>query len=396
MKILMFNYEYPPVGGGGGVSHALLVEELARRHRIAVVTSAYRDLPRREIRRGVEILRVPVVGREERAVASLTSLVSFPPGAWLAAWRLLSRERFDLINSHFAVPTGPGSLPPALITATPHVVSLHGGDIYDPSKKISPHRVAPLRWTVSWVLRRSAAVVAQSSDTRANAYRFTSYRGPIEIIPLGIRPPEVTAAPRAELGLPEDVFLAATVGRLVKRKGVDRLLRALAHPACREVHLVIMGDGPERRSLERTAAGLELADRVRFTGAVEERRKWQILHCADAYVSATLHEGFGLAYLEAMSAGLPAVTFDHGGHVDFLRHGENGYLVPTGDERALGEALGRLAGDPAAARRLGEAARSTAEAYTVERCARAYEELFQRVMDGRAPRAVRTRAGTPG
>lgn len=381
MRILTFNYEYPPLGGGGGVVHALIAEELARRHTVYVITSSFGDLPRRENRGGVEIIRVPVLGRRDQSAASLVSLLSYPPAAWVAAWRLLRAESFDVINSHFAVPTGPGSLLPARLADIPHVLSLHGGDIFDPSKKLSPHRLVGVRSAVNWVLRNSDAVVAQSSNTRENAYRFYPYRGPIEVIPLGIRQPDVPPASRAELGLPEDRFLTITVGRLVKRKGIDQLLHALASPECQGADLIVVGDGPERAGWEQLAAELGLSGRVRFLGRVEEVRKWQLLGCADAYVSSTLHEGFGLVYLEGMAAGLPIVTFDHGGQIDFLRHEETGYLVRMGDTAGLAAAIGRLVSHPQEVERYRRNNLRLAPQHRIEECAQQYEQLLQRVAD---------------
>jgi glycosyltransferase involved in cell wall biosynthesis len=389
MNILTFDYEYPPLGGGGGVVHALIAEELAKHHRVWVVTSAFEGLPRREERAGVNILRVPVLGRNDRAAASLLSMLTYPPGAWMVSARLLRRERIDVVHGHFAVPTGPGSLPPAKVAGVPHVISIHGGDIYDPSKALSPHRIAPMRAAVRWVLRGSAAVVAQSTNTRDNARRYYGFEGPIEVIPLGIRQPSVAPATRAELGLPKDAFLTITVGRLVRRKGLDVLLRSLARVDSETMRLLVVGDGPERPELERLAAELGLRDRVQFLGRVEEERKWQLLQAADAYVSATMHEGFGLVYLEALAAGIPVITFDHGGQVDFLRDGETGYLVPTGDLAALTAAITRLAADPARARSMGEANRRRAVNHRIEECAARYEELFTRLLEGSGASPVR-------
>ena len=385
MKILMFDYEYPPLGGGGGVVHELIAEELATRHEVVVVTSMGPGLPERETRRGVEIVRVPVWGRSERSVASIRSMLTFPPAAWLAGRELLKSRSFDLINAHFAVPTGPGSLPLARLAGIPHVLSIHGGDIFDPSKRTSPHRIPPLRSTVRELLRRSHRVVAQSTDTRDKALHYYAVQREIDVIPLGIRPPPDGTADRKAVGLPDDAFVAVTVGRLVRRKGLDALLRAVARPACDGVHLVVVGAGPEREDLEELAGSLGLAGRVTFTGWVSEDRKWEILRASNLYVSATLHEGFGLMFLEAMAVGIPVVTSNHGGHTDFLRDGRTGYLVQPGDEAALADAIAKLAGDSAAAAAMGEANRELFRSrYTIAHCAEAYEALFDEVLTGRS------------
>ena len=227
MNILMMDYEYPPLAGGGGLVHSWMAEDLAQRHRVVVITSALSGLPRREVVRGVEVLRVRVMGRRDREVASLSSLLSFPPAVWRAVASLRA-ERFDVMNGHFAVPTGPASVLTAKMLGIPHVLSLHGGDIFDPSKRLSPHRFAPVRAVVRGVLNHSDTVIAQSKDTHDNARHYYRYGGPLEIIPLGIPQPTVQQASRAELGLPEHAFLGVTVGRIIARKGIDQLIRILA------------------------------------------------------------------------------------------------------------------------------------------------------------------------
>lgn len=389
MRILVFNSEYPPIGGGGGVVNALIAEELARRHEVCVVTSGFDDLPSREVRGGVEVLRVPVIARREPEVASLPSLLSFPAAAWAGAARLLRRRRFDLINAHFAVPTGPGSLPVAKLAGVPHVVSLHGGDIYDPSKSLSPHRSPVLRAVVCYVLAHSDRVVAQSTNTRDNVYRYYRYRGPIDLIPLGIRHPDVEPATRAELGLPQEAYLAVTVGRLVPRKAVDVLLRALALPGCEDIHLAVVGGGPELPALQRLRNRLGLGARVRFLGRVDETRKWQVLRASDLYISSTMHEGFGLAYLEAMAAGLPVITANEGGQVDFLCQGETGFLVPPGDPGRLAQAVARLRAQPALAARMRHTNLQRSQAHRIEHCAQAYEQLFEDAILARRDRRSR-------
>jgi glycosyltransferase involved in cell wall biosynthesis len=304
-------------------------------------------------------------------------MLAYPPSACLAAARLLRRERFDVVNGHFAIPTGPASLPVAKLARVPHVLSLHGGDVYDPSKRLSPHRFGLLRFTVTRVLRWSDVVIAQSTNTRDNVYRYYPYRGPVEIVPLGIRIPAVKPAPRSSLGLPDGAFLLVTVGRLVRRKAVDELLRILARPGSEALHLAVIGTGPELSQLQALARELGLGPRVHFLGRLSEEAKWQVLMASDAYASTTMHEGFGLVYVEAMAAGLPVVTYDHGGQTDFLTDGVTGRLLPVGQPDGMASALVSLAADPAAARRMGEANRCAAERYRIEVCAAAYERIFE-------------------
>jgi glycosyltransferase involved in cell wall biosynthesis len=384
VRILTLNYEYPPVGGGGGVVHELIATELARRHRVVVITSSSGRLPRHEVREGVDIVRVPVVGDRTGSASPAALLLSYPVSAYLAARALLRNEPFDVVHAHFAVPTGVGSLPAARAAGVPHMISLHGGDVFDPSRRWSPHRLPPVRAVVDWVLRGSDAVVAQSSNTRDNVHRYYRFPGPIRIVPLGIRRPSFEQVGREAVGLPRDRFLAVTIGRLVPRKQVHLLLDALTRPACRGVDLVIVGDGPERDLLEQTVRALSLGDRVHFLGTVSEERKWQVTAECDLFVSSTAHEGFGLVYLEAMAVGVPIVTFDHGGHVDFLEDRRHGRLVPAGDVEGLAHAIGDLREDPELLAAYRENCLAAAPAHDIRRCAAAYEALYEEMVDTRA------------
>ena len=107
MRILFCNYEYPPLGGGGGVVMAAIARELARRHDVTVLTSRADGLDARSNDAGVRVVRVPVFFRNQLAVANLPSMAAYLP---MGAWRGLQLARqmaFDIINTHFVVPSGP-------------------------------------------------------------------------------------------------------------------------------------------------------------------------------------------------------------------------------------------------------------------------------------------------
>jgi glycosyltransferase involved in cell wall biosynthesis len=376
----MINYEYPPLGGGGGVIHRATAVELATRHEITVLTSGMSGLPREEVQDGLRILRVPVLGRRGLPTASIPSMLSFFASSLVdGGWRL-RRGSFQLVHTHFAVPTGPSAVLLARALGLPHVLSIHGGDLFDPSKKLSPHRVAPLRAAVRWVLRSVDRVVAQSRNTRQNVYRYYGVNREVDLIPHGIPRPSFRPASRAELGFGDPKFLLVTVGRLVRRKGLGQLLEAVVRLRDTGTALAIVGSGPQEEELRRRAAEMGIADCVFFTGAVDEERKYQILAASDLYVSTTLHEGFGLVYLEAMQAGLPVVSYGYGGQSDFLRDGETGALVAPGDVAAFVLAARGLLQDPASRERMARRGGEVASLYSIGACARAYERLYEETL----------------
>ena len=143
MNVLMLNYEYPPLGGGGGVLNQQLAEELSQNNQVTLITSQFGDQPSHEIRGGVEILRVPVLWRSNPNAATLLSMFSFFPTSLRTGYRLLHTRPFDLVHSMFAIPSAPSGFMLAKRFRLPHVLSILGGDVYDPSKRLSPHR-APL------------------------------------------------------------------------------------------------------------------------------------------------------------------------------------------------------------------------------------------------------------
>ena len=380
MRILAFNYEYPPLGGGGGVVFQAMYDELAKRHAVTIITSGHGELPRIESRDGQEVHRVPVLGRDKLATASFSSMLSYVPASWNCGKRLLSEDRFDVINTHFAVPTGPAPQVLAEYFRVPNVLSIHGGDIYDPSKRMSPHRLPLVRAVVRRLISRASRVVAQSVDTRDNARKFYGAKREIDIIPLGIKMPAPPARDRAALGIEPDRFVMITIGRIVARKGLDTLLDVMKRLDDPRDLLIIVGRGPLLPELQAKARALGVAPRVLFTGRISEDEKWRLLAASDLYASTALHEGFGLVFLEGMQAGLPVVCNDSGGQRDFLEDGRTGGLVPLGDVDAFANAVRRLKTDAELRRRCSEFNRARVAEYTIERCASRYEALFDEVV----------------
>ena len=195
--------------------------------------------------------------------------------------------------------------------------------------------------------------------------------GAIGTIPNGVAWRESPARPRFFPGP-----TVAAVGRLTPQKGIDLLLAALA--ALPDICAVVAGDGPERARLERQRDELELRNRVRFVGWVEDVSS--LLAAVDCFALPSRYEAFPLVVLEAMHAGLPVVAADVGSVREAVVPDETGFLVPADDVGSLRDAL-RQALEPATAARLGKRSREVAKAsFSADRMARDYERLYRRLV----------------
>jgi glycosyltransferase involved in cell wall biosynthesis len=152
-----------------------------------------------------------------------------------------------------------------------------------------------------------------------------------------------------------------SVSRLVKSKGQDVLLRAVAllKQANIPVRLHIGGDGPERDALEALAVELQITDRATFLGFLDEDRYMEEMRAADVFVLASHAEPMGVVYMEAMATEIATVGTNAGGVPEIIRDGVNGLLVPPNDPQALADVLRRLDQDPQLRLQLGQAARRT-------------------------------------
>jgi glycosyltransferase involved in cell wall biosynthesis len=234
------------------------------------------------------------------------------------------------------------------------------------------------RWLYGRLLRRVAAI-SPAVERRLLAAGVEPQR--IRVIwsavdPDALAPSAPREALRAQLGAPPETACVLAAANLVRRKGVDVLLAAVAAlaPGARWA-LWIAGDGPERAALEAAASRLGVGDRVRFLGRRSDVP--DLLEACDVFVLPSRKEGLGVA---------SAV----GGLAEVVAADETGLVVPPGDAAALATALERLIADPELARRLGAAgAKRVAEHFLAERMVSAYESLYREILaEGRADARV--------
>jgi glycosyltransferase involved in cell wall biosynthesis len=383
VHILVINYEYPPIGGGGGFVTRDILEEIVKHgHQVTVVTSHFNQLKKREHANGVEIIRVPVFFRMEIEVANMPSmLIYFPSSVVHTLLSTANRRKYNVINTHFAVPSGPAGHLISKFLNLPNVLSIHGGDIFDPSKSLSPHKTPIVSSVVQLMLNKADRIVAQSTDTKKNAYRYYQVNQEIEIIPLGIKKPIFKSAIRDRFGLGQNDFVFCTIGRLIKRKNLHELIKILSEIGNGDdLKLIIIGEGPERTHLENHARQNGVSNRVYFFGNVSDHTKFQLLDISDVYISTALHEGFGLVFLEAMECGLPVICYDRGGQNDFLINGKTGFLVEFGNKDLFVDRILDIYSNKKLRDNISRFNKKLINDYYISSCAQKYLSLFRTVI----------------
>ena len=300
-----------------------------------------------------------VPDRLQRHPAYLVLVPEYLAAGAAAAWRLGRKRGYDVVHVHWAVPHGLAGWAAARAARAALVTTFYGAEI-----RWAERRFPPARAFLRWYCRRSQ-LVAISESTRAMIAPYAEGR-PVTVIPYGVPLPEAPGAeverePGAEPSGPPRILF---VGRLVARKGVDRLLEALTTIADRVWRLEIVGFGPEQGPLERRAAELGLSDRVDFLGRVTSVELVEAYRRAACFVlPATLDEradteGLGVVLLEAMSYGVPVVATRRGGIVDIVTDGRTGLLVED-EPAAIARGVATILDDPAGSRALGIAGRTS-------------------------------------
>jgi glycosyltransferase involved in cell wall biosynthesis len=270
-------------------------------------------------------------------------------GAWaMPALRraLRGAGAFDLIHAHNAVPAGDAVLRARV--GCPVVVSVHGGDVLWTAGRVPGGRAAVHR-----TLTAANLVLANSAGVERLARAHGAQR--TAVVHLG------SDLPLPPARSPEPLLV--TVGHLVARKRHADVIQALASlPA--EVRYLVIGDGPERARLARLAAELGVAHRVELAGQLDPAPALARARAAWLFVMPSTAEAFGLAYIEAMAAGVPAIgSVGEPGPVEIAAAGGGIELVPPGDPGSLAALLAALLADPERLRALSTAARATVAAH---------------------------------
>ena len=274
------------------------------------------------------------------------------PRAWVTIIRWLRMHRVDVLHAHKFGANLAGVVIGRL-TGVPVIAHEHG-------LRASP---SPARRLADQLIGRLAAVVLCVSEADRDRLVTTEHLPPRKVrhVPLGVAAPDAMPASRTEarrdLGLPVEGVVIVTTAVLRPEKRLDVLLAAFAEvrSTAPDAVLLVMGDGPQRESLETQAATLALGRGVRFLGHRTDVPG--VLAAADIGVLCSDHEGTPLALMEYMNAGLAIAATEVGGVPAMVRNEREGLLVPPGSPAELAAGLRRLCADVPLREALGQAAR---------------------------------------
>jgi glycogen synthase len=369
---------YPHVGGIEELTRQLALAFKARGHQATVLTNRWPEGVRpREVLNGIDVMRMDFPLPAKRPSAALRFL-AMTPLAVVTLLRDLRRWQPDVVH---VIGAGPPSVYLAALKPglrSPLVFTGQGELTFDAHRVFE--RSATLRGGLRLMLRRADAVTACSAFVMRDLEKVGEIRAPSSVIPNGVEPADFADAP------PEGDFdpYVLGVGRLVPQKGFDVLIDACAADEVVQLNLVLAGDGFEREHLRARAVELGIESRVTFVGDVTRGRIARLLRGALVFALPSREEPFGIALLEAMAAGVPAVATAAGGIPEFARDGVNSLLVQPDNASALAAAIARAAFDSKLRAHISEGGRVTAEAHSWAHIAERYEEVYRRAQRRRA------------
>lgn len=369
MKILMLNYEYPPLGGGASPVTRALSEELVKLgHFVDVVTMGFNGLKPKELINGVTVYRVPCI-RKQKGVCQTHEMLSYCYSAFRLLPDLLKENQYDINHTHFIIPTGVVSY--LKKSKLPYIITSHGSDVpnYNPDRFGIQHKLLKPLWNR---VVRNAACITSPTEYLKNLILENLDEGDyccnIKIIPNGVDPENFNLKKK------EKKILVVT--RLFERKGVQYVIDAIKD--IKDHELIICGDGPFRENLERQIGKLKVSN-IHLLGFVSTERLKYEYETSSIFVLPSSAENFPVVLLEAMASGCAIITTDSTGCPEVV--GDTALLVRPKSSDEIRTALNKLINNDQLRTELGLKAKQRVEKnFTWEMVAKDYVRVYEEVI----------------
>ncbi|MBU0489314.1 MAG: glycosyltransferase family 4 protein [Bacteroidetes bacterium] len=338
MRLLILNYEYPPVGAGAGRIAAHLAREWAVLGiSVTVVTAGFQENTGESVEDGVKIIRLP--SRRKQLYRSCPrEMLSWIRHATQYCLKMKDEDLPDLVFAHFAIPGGKVALKFKQKRNVPYMIMSHYHDIpWLAKKEMFPFHLLTF-CSIRKICLNASYRFVQSDEMKNNIDRFVG-KGEIGrniLIPNGF---DSSISIGDEIvRIPDQVLFAA---RLVKQKNPFTFLQAakMVQKQMPDIRFVVAGDGPLRNAMEVWVKKEGLTRNFSFTGWVSNAEMATLFASSSLFVSTSLYEGMSMTIMEALAAGLRVVATPVSNNPKLLESNDVGRLVPICNAEATAEAI---------------------------------------------------------
>ena len=306
-------------------------------YEISVVTpKIYGESRLFEQRDGIKVYRFPFFAGnklliEYPKIPYFRMLLYYMTGTLFVPFVML-RNQCDLIHVHWAIPTGPLAILAGFLLRKPFLVTIHGSDL-----RMATGDSPLLRKVFVCVCRRARRITCVSKTQKRELEELGIDGTTISTFPMGIEEDFLKEGMKRERRSNGQSLTILSNRNLLPDYNVSLLIRAVPYVLQEEpgARFLIAGSGSEKENLEREAVALKVNPSVRFLDRVAHEEMANLLAQADVYVSTSLHDGTSVSLLEAMAAGTFPVVTDIPANREWIKDGQNGFLVPARDEKLL-------------------------------------------------------------
>lgn len=385
MKILTIQAAYFPMIGGAELFHQKTAEWLAEKgYQVDIVTCVW-DKPdiawknwqkEKEKINKVNIYRVkPWFYRQY--FKSFGAIIPL----YKRSLQLIKEYNYDLIHVHIF----PALIVGAMLktkTKLPLVATIQGGDVADYSETGSGFSLF-LKPIIAWALRKSDIVHTVSTQLKMSVKTMGIKN--TKVIPNGVDTlifkPRNKKEMRSKYQLASGKFVIISHSRLTPKNGLDILIKAIADlPDKNQIQVLLVGGGEQESELKKLVDRTDLSTKVRFLGYQDQQTTAELLSLADVFVRPSRQEGFGIAFLEAMAAGLPVIGTKTGGIKKIIDDNKNGFLIELKDVDSLSRAIEKLRNNKLSRKKMGEEGRKKAKKnYSWEKICYKIEKLYTQI-----------------
>lgn len=386
MRIAYLVQSYPPMVSGAAILAEQLAKEMAKRgHQVLVIAASDRDQPYVTLQNNLTILRLRSIYNPWRVGQRF---LLFPRTHVLQS---LEQFRPDILHSHEPLQLGLLGLAYARRARIPITLTVHQLPWFVASylpNFLKPWVEKSLWSYARWLLRKFTAVITPTQSISTFIHQMTGLE--TNVISCGLdlqtfHPPFIAddeTATRQKWNLPWRVPIILHVGRLDTDKHADRVMLAAAQVMCQtDAHLLVVGDGRQKKHLIQLCRDLGIQERVHFTGYISIGQGLpEIYRMARMFVTASEIETQGIVLLEAAASGLPLVAVEAACIPEIVYDGKNGYLTKAGDVNAMSQSMIKILDDHQRTESMGRVSRILAEGHPSQETFNEHEHIYQQMV----------------